>query len=212
MDFIHFVGNSYYSKKDFVKEANKYGITRKIPFQSFKSMNLGDRVFLTQGGKNGSKVFGYFTIDKITLENKDLIKKMCDNDLLYMDESFGGHVNVDRGCGSYCVTGAYIMADPGRVMSYLKLLEKDEVGNVMIGGQFHALDTVGINKEEIATNIPFKMGIRPFDFAGFKKATVSQIQANKKRIRTVGMFYAKVNELGKNADGAILEISDYHKK
>lgn len=210
MDFLHFIGNQYYTKASFIKEAKKYGITRKIPFRSLKSVNMGDRVFLMQGGHNGGRIFGYFVVDRVTLQNPNLVNTLMDNG--YLEKNSDSLVEcalVERGCGEYEVQGSYHMTDPDRMMNYIKSMEKDAVGDVMIGGTFHPLTNAGIDQDEISSNIPHAMGIRPFDFEGFRKSVEGQ--KGKKRVRVVGMFYSKAENLQKNGDGFVLEIANYKK-
>lgn len=213
MDHIHFIGNSYYSKFKFIKEALKYGVTRKIPHNQFKNIHIGDRVFLIQGGQKGGRVFGYFTVDRLTLENKELIEDMEKNGYIQAPIAGFTPMAVDRECGSYTVTGSFTMYDPKATMDYIKSKDSKEVGSVMVGGQFYGLSTVGIHLEDVLTNIPHSRGIRPFDFRSFKEAVLWQME-HKKRVRIIGMWYDNPSDKHpvSDIDGLVLEIEDYLKK
>ena len=65
MDYLHFIGKQYYKRHQFISEARRYGVNRRIAPNVFRKMRMGDRVFLAQGDQRGSQIFGYFVFTRI---------------------------------------------------------------------------------------------------------------------------------------------------
>ncbi len=74
MDWLHFVGKTYYTPEQYIEEALRIGASRKTNARVFRQMTWGDRVFLAQGDMrkknrtspfNGSTIFGFFTVSTL---------------------------------------------------------------------------------------------------------------------------------------------------
>jgi len=65
--WLHWVGNAYYSIPEFIREAKKLGVCRRVPKRMLKSMNWGDTVFLASKTPEVKfpVIFGYFRIERI---------------------------------------------------------------------------------------------------------------------------------------------------
>lgn len=65
--WLHFVGRSYYkSELRFVREAERYGVTRRVSLAVLRSMAWGDRVLLVTRSGASSVVFGQFTVTRLS--------------------------------------------------------------------------------------------------------------------------------------------------
>lgn len=195
-NWIHFIGKSYYSVNKFIKEAVQMGISRAVSLQTFKNMEFGDRVFLAQGDSKGSKIFGFFIIESVLGIGKELQDQMEKEGIIEKDNN-STPVIVQRGCGSYMVSGTSIIRDYDKFMDIVKNADKEQLDRLMIGGEFHYLQDCGIDEEFVITNIPFQMGYRLFDFDMFK-AEYEAVQGRKVK----GQFY----QSGRSGKTEISEI------
>uniref|UniRef100_A0A6M3L1S3 Uncharacterized protein n=2 Tax=viral metagenome TaxID=1070528 RepID=A0A6M3L1S3_9ZZZZ len=219
MDYLHFIGKSYYKTPTmFIREALKYGVNRRVAPNLFKRMRLGDRIFLAQGDKKNSRIFGFFIFTSITGLNHDLIDRMRDKGLIADTPTRGSSLgNVERGCGSYTVSASYRISNPTQLMEELTQLDGKELGPLMIGGLFYSLEETRIRSlyrvDHICANIPFQQGFRPFDADGFFAEYERQVLSGRRNIRIIGMFYAKPPTDGAHKTGGkVLKISNYRRK
>lgn len=65
--WLHWIGNKFYSIPEFISEAKRVGVSRRVPSKVLKSMVWKDKIFLAskQPKLKNPVVFGYFTLDKI---------------------------------------------------------------------------------------------------------------------------------------------------
>jgi len=65
--WLHWIGNKYYSIKQFIEEARQIGVSRRVPAKMLKKMKWGDVIFLASKEKNlkNPLVFGYFALERI---------------------------------------------------------------------------------------------------------------------------------------------------
>lgn len=211
MYLIHFIGKQYYSIAKFISEAKKYGISRKIAPNILKKMNFGDIILLAQGNSKGSIIFGFFIFSSILGLKHELIEKLELEGTIAL--SSNNPVQVERGCGSYSITGSYGIENSQRFMDFIKEQENKDLKGILIGGSFHKLPLL-LPYDEVHTNIPFQQGFRFFDFDAFKNECLLQ-KETKKRIRIIGMFYTKETDEGKKnipTDSTCFVIKDYKKK
>lgn len=177
MEWLHFIGKEYYKTiKDFAKEAEQYGVSRRISKTTVRNMRYGDAVYLFQGTRKNSTLFGYFVIDTIfgSFERG-----------IYQDPNFTRHLvsaepartEVVRGCGSF-VTGVR-MATRLPLNEMVRLAEEHGVGNMMVGGKFY-------RHKKINSVIPFQQGFRLFNYSGFMDA-FSRLSTPGRRVK--GMWY-----------------------
>ena len=112
---LHFVGSHLYGRKAFVREAEKYGVNRRVPFGMLKNLKFGQVVLLAEyqkaDGEDFAAIFGYFRIDAITERLPDdvraeLMKRL---DIVSVVSDIPKHVS--RGCGSYTIVGEVYIRD-----------------------------------------------------------------------------------------------------
>lgn len=106
--WLHFIGGYYKNEQKFVREARKFGISRRAPAQMVHAMEFGDRlIFLRYVKGQAAFAFAEGVIVGITLDGA-IAKKVGDR---LIDEgkatySEGGGI-VERECGSYMVLGSF---------------------------------------------------------------------------------------------------------
>lgn len=215
MDWLHWIGKSYYTMNSFAKEAEMYGVSRRISLQTAKQMAWGDTVYTAMlDGKTGV-IFGYFNIERITglsEEASELIVESHDSTL-----SGEGGVPVGRGCGSY-VTGPswQVEASIKEIVETVEEVKRDSIdeGQIMVAGTFAKIEKIRI------LDIPFRQGFRKVD--GVKLLLSFYEQGNAVH----GQFYVdsniadpailpggfsevSVTDTPQNPSGEIQEIIDY---
>jgi len=106
--WMHFIGGYYKSEEQFVREAGKYGISRRVPAQVVRGMEFGDRlIFLRYVKGKSAYAFAEGQIVGLTLEG-DIAKQVGDR--LIQEgkaEYHDGGGMVQRECGSYFVLGTF---------------------------------------------------------------------------------------------------------
>jgi hypothetical protein len=113
---LTYIGGKYTPAK-FIKEANKFGITRRLPANIAKSMNFGDTVLCLQWRGKGipPAVFAAFIINGIVFDGdiqKKVVEKLKAEGKIVQDNSGAAPVHVQRECGDFLMGGgAYVRED-----------------------------------------------------------------------------------------------------
>jgi len=114
-NWLHWMGNTHYSVANFIKEARKIGVSRRVPLKILRNMEWGDRIYLVSRvpGLTSPVVFGYFEVDRlvgIQIDEmpEELRKKVenvedPDSDFMFVEK---------RGCG-FVVIGAFYATSLG---------------------------------------------------------------------------------------------------
>lgn len=104
--WIHWIGNAHYTPYQFIKEARKMGVSRRIPPHILKQMSWGDRIYCAtrEPGKKNPVVFGYFILESLVgIQVQDMPEDLKGKVRNIEDP---GLLAVERGCG-YLVVGGY---------------------------------------------------------------------------------------------------------
>lgn len=208
MDWLHFVGNKYYpNEEEFASEAEQYGVSRRIDKRMMQQMNFGDRVFLFQKikGRDYSKMFGQFTIDRVMGSGISEMIKALKKEGKVKDSNYEER-EVYRRCGLYKITAEHDVE-----VSIPEITEKmteSGVRDAMVGGEFQRL-------EGIYSEISFQQGFRPFNHNEFEEERQKGVEEGKrdgttKTKRVKGYFYDEVEEPEEPPkNGKILEVENY---
>jgi hypothetical protein len=137
--WMTYVGRYYKTPKHFIREAEKHGITRRIPAQVARGMQYGDRVVLLRyGRKDYVFAFAEMVIESVILEGEiaDEIGHELQKEGKASYTPSGGMVT--RECGSYMIFGSWsvdaeLSEIVGKAIEIAKRKEKDIF--VMIGGK-----------------------------------------------------------------------------
>lgn len=178
MDWLHWIGKQYYTQKSFIKEAEKYRVSRRVAPQVAKAMNWGDTVYCAMlDGKTGV-IFGYFTVDRITglsVETTEQLKEKYKASTL--DD--GGNI-IERGCGEY-QTGETISIDASVeeiTNEVIDIGNKGQDGDkLMVSGAFTEIEPIRL------LDIPFRQGFRTIN--GIALQHDAEVNGNKVH----GQFY-----------------------
>jgi hypothetical protein len=106
-DWIHWIGNKYYTIPEFIKEATEMDVSRRIKKDLLKQMEWGDRIFCAskEKGRAHSCIFGYFFVDQIIgIKVTDLPP---DVDVKVMNLPFAPFTD-QRGCGELEIGACYL--------------------------------------------------------------------------------------------------------
>ncbi len=136
---VHYIGKGVYSKKLFIEEAKRYGVSRAMPWNIAKNLEPGTVILLAihsgrKAEQGKAEVFGYMVVDGYNLPPNiiDLagINVECED----RDES------VTRGCGSYTVTKeCKVREDWGEAVKKLDKIYKQTPFKVFVTGAFKEL-------------------------------------------------------------------------
>ncbi len=65
--WLHWIGATHYTINSFVNEANKMGVSRRVPQRDLRMMEWGDKIYCVtkQKHKVNPVIFAYFTIETI---------------------------------------------------------------------------------------------------------------------------------------------------
>ena len=114
---LHFIGQRFYSIKRFVKEAERHGVSRALPASIIKSLKWGDLIFLAQykprhDSNDGiAHIFGFMRVTGISVMASDKVKAMAREKLRITTMVDGPPRAISRACGSYIVSGTFIVED-----------------------------------------------------------------------------------------------------
>ena len=206
MDWLHWVGREYYTQKSFIKEANKYDVTRRVSLQVAKQMSWGDRVFCAMLNRKKGEIFGHFTITSLSGLSGEVIQKVNEETEVTMTDP--GGEKVEKGCGEY-TSGPTFQTEASleevvEIAQPLKEEEKD-IGKPMVGGTFQKLEPITL------IDIPFRQGFRTIN----GKALLHSAECNGRRVQ--GQFYPDKDEAEplltqSMRESGLLQILENYKK
>ena len=191
--WLHFVGKQY-SIKEFIGEAQNYGVSRRISLNQLKNMSWGDRVLLAQKtGEKRARIFGEFFVENIYgLDGQSIVN------LFPQITRKQQQYRVRRICGDYLVTG-YARV-PFSIQEIAKTIEESgEKFPLMIGGEFRHHRLVDLS------GIKHSMGFRPFNYRRFLEE-VSKRKSEPPQVK--GCFYTSP-ELSGAVEGLLVEVEGY---
>lgn len=182
MDYLHWIGKQHYTQHRFIKEAKKYGVTRRVSLNIAKQMSWGDKIYCAMlDGKTGV-IFGYFIVDKLSGLSAEMTTQLARTPgTKLVDE--GGDLVV-RGCGEYTegVTHAIRCELPDIISTLGQMtIDDKDIGNPMIGGFFQTITKIRL------MDIPFRPGFRIIDEIALLIASTGE--SNKVK----GQFYINNN-------------------
>ena len=119
MDWLHWVGGCYYTIPQFIREARRFGVSRRINPRMLKQMGWGDRIYLAarEKGLKSPVIFGYFHLEKVYgIRLDDEAKRRLESETGKAIEvvDSGPGLSFARGCGMcvegglYCITTATV--------------------------------------------------------------------------------------------------------
>ena len=174
MDFAHYVGKAYYLQEGFIWEANRLGVSRKVPLKSINGiMEWGDTVYLLQGDMRtkrrvtpviGSILFGSFQVARLSGLSQDGWEVLKDLGLVENEFHVGRFVH--RGCGSYTINmAAQTYSSLKEITKALSSARSDgvDVGCTLIQGDLTLLEPNALLPE-----MTFRWGIYPFNGEAFR--------------------------------------------
>lgn len=150
--WLHFIGGYYKSSEKFLSEANRLGITRRIPAQIAQGMSFGDKIVLLRWKNKLAYAFAEMTISNVVLES-EISKKVCQKLAEEGKAKPSGKSEkvVNRECGSYVSIEPW---DTDAEISEIIKVALEEVSGdqklfVMIGGTLtkvydHPLEMIGV--------------------------------------------------------------------
>lgn len=198
--WLHYVGRQYYSEREFVREARRYGVTRRVSLAQLRRMDFGDRILLAIRDGASSVVFGYFHLETITGLSPEA-SAACD-DLKGHTIDLGGAL-VKRKCGRY-TTGATVAVSCSLATIAERLEGVDNPGKLMIGGEFVAYERIRMKK------IPHQQGYRLFDYASWCEDVAIARRLGGGLPTLSGFYYAKPDDFEPvDALGLLQEVQGY---
>lgn len=209
MYWLHFIGQKYYTRTSFVREAKKFGITRRISLNDLAQMAWGDTILLAIKDGKSAVLFGEFTIATLSGLSQEATEALRDSYDLVLTSP--GGVRIERGCGAYIAGETYaISASIAEIAAKLKTLKSKgiDIGKPMIGGTFEPHELVRLK------DIPHRMGFRKFDYESFLGALETARKSCKRKIPSVpGQFYVFKNQPASGeTEGFVQTVRDYTKK
>lgn len=214
MTWLHFVGKQYYpSRARFIREAERYGVTRRVSLATLERMHWGDRVVLAIKERASPVVFGTFLIHILSGLSSEASQRLMT--LFECEVIPGSEREVKRGCGEY-IEGATIVVREAPLPVIARHLRdwKEaglDIGKPMVGGNFEPHPLVYI------PDIPHQQGFRPFDWDRFTQA-LSDYRAvwpdgrGKGRLpRVRGQFYAAAASDQGPDEGRVQTVEGYRR-
>jgi len=118
MFHLHFIGNSFYSRKSFEREAKTNNIQRALPYTHIKSLSFGETILLGTfipkdkqfDGKSSVEVFGVLTLTGITHTQfpEEVNRKLREHLNIMTIENSSNNL-ITRACGSYEIENTAII-------------------------------------------------------------------------------------------------------
>ena len=200
--WLHFIGGHYGSPETFLREAQSLGVSRRVPAQTARGMNFGDRVVLLRyGGKGKVEGFAEFTVHSIRIEG-DITQRVGDELIREGRASVSqGAGLVERECGAYFEASVFNVASDvtiGEILERALKIAKEEGLDltVLIGGALSKVYDAPILLDPAPK---FSRGFTKcpdqaqFEFAGAPATTERQLvelssykQANRKNKKARG--------------------------
>ncbi len=176
MEWLHFIGKSYYTIPEFEEEAEDYGVSRRIALNMLSGIYWGDRIWLAQGDmkkKNrvspffGSVIFGSFRVTQLGGLDSwsiDALKEEFKLEDVSLVKATQGKV-VKRNCGIYLIDKTYkTSASLAEIAQFLRD-STEQVGVLLLQGQYKPLQP-----RAFLPDISFRWGYRHFDEEKFLAA------------------------------------------
>ena len=109
-DWIHWIGNKYYTIPGFIEEAEGMGVSRRINPNLLKQMEWGDRIFCAskQKGRAHPCIFGYFYVDSIRGIKVTDLPPEVELKVINLPQK---PLNEERGCGSLVIGACYAVSN-----------------------------------------------------------------------------------------------------
>lgn len=205
MVWLHFVGRSYYSMKEFITEAKKLGVSRRISRIAARGMNFGDRILLATWDprKKHAQVFGSFTVERLSglsAEALNTLKRRCGA----VKVSDGGN-RVVRRCGSYIEGATYsVSCSLQDIMNAIS--DVKDVGKLLVSGTYREHVRFRLR------DIPHQLGFRKLDY---DKLMAEVQRANRTNPLVRGQFYvfnANAHDTEGGDNGLVSTVKHYRKK
>lgn len=185
MEWIHFVGRSYYTIPAYEKEAELYGVSRRVALNMLSGITWGDRIWLAQGDmkkKNrispivGSTVFGSFRVTQLGgLDpwNIDVLKEGFD---LEEDMESPKNLVVKRNCGIYLIDKRYqTKASLAEIAQFLRD-STEQVSILLLQGRYESLQP-----RALLPDVTFRWGYRRFNGQDFLAAYNKIVKRRKRK-------------------------------
>jgi hypothetical protein len=225
--WLHWIGKSYYTIKQFQKEARSVGISRRVSLKVLKQIQWGDVVSCVQSEyrvKAGS-IFLEFPVEIITGLSQEAQALMVDKfDARPVD--FGCAI-VHRGCGEYMTGITYQVDAPiSKVADALEeaVSDKLDIGQPMIGCYPESVIEVKTPYPRL-NDVPFRQGFRPYDRAAVMKeieefhfeveariGAGQEVKLKDRRPILRGQFYIEGQEEAAAETGDLQAVLNYEKK
>jgi len=217
VDWLHWIGKQYYTTNSFIKEAEKYGVSRRVSLQQLKQMSWGDTIYCAMlDGKTGV-IFGYFKVKQITGLDPETAERVRDRYACELLDN-GGYA-VSRSCGEYATGATYsISADIKEIANEIMNIEGEKENlrppptpprggksKLMVSGHFTIKEPIRL------LDIPFRQGFRAIN----GKSLIYQAENNNRKVK--GQFYLEAatklwyehNRIPQSGD--IQEVKTYNK-
>jgi hypothetical protein len=174
MDWLHFVGKTYYTPEQYIEEALRIGASRKTNARVIRQMTWGDRVFLAQGDMrkknrtspfNGSTIFGFFTILTLGGLPQEVLEEIAEaQGLEITDAPIQASAYTRRRCGHYSLGPSVkgVKIPLGDIPDYI---DEDDRGSYLLQGKFTPLEV-----RPTLSDIGFRWGFRRFDGSAYLRA------------------------------------------
>jgi len=201
--WLHFVGRSYYTPRQFIAEAQKHSVTRRVALRTLQAMQFGDRVLLATHKNGHAEVFGMFWITNITGLSPEALDTIARS---FRIKQIGpGGLLVQRRCGAY-IEGPTYTADAllGEIAKVLK--EVENPGKLMIGGMFMPASRFRLK------DISFQMGFRRINYDKLLNALTDANRKDRQNPLLKGQFYVLDKTDNPSAEsGYVQTVYGYHR-
>lgn len=183
--WLHFIGKSYYSELDFIKEAKQFGISRRVRLSILKQMQFGDRVLLAMMQGKTPVIIGEFVINELTGLDTDIVQGVITKyggNLIDM-----GGMRIERGCGMYITGCTY--ETKASIQEILQVADKSGVQcKPMVGGRYREFPKIRL------LSVPYTRGFRLFDYEAFQEALINWNESERYTYPAIrGLFYVSRN-------------------
>lgn len=175
--WLHWIGAVYYSPRSFMQEAEKMGVSRRVPKRDLKMMNWGDKIYCVtrEKGEPDAVVFAYFFIEQIYgLLTTDLKPEILAK-IYYIDDPQDIQTE-ERGCGDL-QPGALYATTTAKVEDL-----SDYSSEPQVRGGLKVLP----QPWPVILGMPAFRGFRKFD----EKRFLADIEESPTRPRLRNMYYA----------------------